>query len=164
MDKNSFFSRNPLKGNDSYEVAQALQKVTVNLIDLALLSKQAHWNVYGSDFLSVHVKLDDVVDTAREGTDTIAERIAQIGHSPDGRAATVSKESELKDYPGGFQKTEQTLSLICDRLYAASQVIREAIEAVADKDPLSDDLLQPIGEELEEHLWMMQSLEKSYQS
>lgn len=164
MDKNSFFSRNPLKEKDAYEVSSALQKVTLTLIDLALIAKQAHWNVYGSDFLSVHVKLDDVVDTAREGTDTIAERIVQLGHSPDGRAATVSKESPLKAYPEGFQKTEDTLSLMCDRLYKSSQIIREAIDAVSEKDPLSDDLLQPIGEAIEEHLWMMQSLEKSYKS
>jgi starvation-inducible DNA-binding protein len=164
MDKNSFFSRNPLKEQDAYDVSMALQKVTVNLIDLALISKQAHWNIYGSDFLSVHTKLDDVVETAREGTDIIAERIVQLGHAPDGRAATVSEQSELKSYPDGFQKTQDTLTLICDRLYTASQIIREAIKAVSEKDPLSDDLLQPIGEAIEEHLWMMQSLEKSYKS
>ncbi len=162
MDKKSFFSRNPLPEKDAYAVAKELQKVTVTLIDLALTAKQAHWNVFGRDFLSVHEKLDDVVQAAREGTDVIAERIVQIGHSPDGRPDVVSKTSPLDGYPEGFIDTQHTLKYICDRLLTASKTVRAAIGKVGDMDSLSEDLLQPIGEAIEEQLWMLQSIEKSH--
>ena len=162
MKKKSFFSRNPLPEEDAYKVAKELQQVTVTLIDLALTAKQAHWNVYGRDFLSIHEKLDDVVATARGGTDVLAERIVQIGHSPDGRPSTVKKESPLEQYPDGFVDTKDTLKHICDRLLTTSKTIREAIKKVEELDPLSEDLMEPIGEAVEEHLWMLQSIEKSH--
>ena len=52
----------------------------------SLVAKQVHWNVVGPRFRSVHLQLDEVVDTARQHADTVAERASAIGVSPDGRA------------------------------------------------------------------------------
>ena len=42
-----------------------LQKVLVDLIELALQGKQAHWNVVGTNFRDLHLQLDELVDLAR---------------------------------------------------------------------------------------------------
>ncbi len=76
--------------------ADALQNVLVDVIDLSLIGKQAHWNVVGSQFRSIHLDLDELVTTAREFTDQVAERLTAIGVSPDGRVATVARDSGTK--------------------------------------------------------------------
>ena len=53
----------------SARLRNSLQKVLVNLIDLQLVGKQAHWNVVGPNFRDLHLNLDEVVDIAREGGD-----------------------------------------------------------------------------------------------
>ena len=52
-----------------------LQAVLVDLLELQNQAKQAHWNLVGPHFRSIHLELDEVVDTAREHADTIAERM-----------------------------------------------------------------------------------------
>ncbi|HET7740426.1 MAG TPA: ferritin-like domain-containing protein, partial [Mycobacterium sp.] len=44
---------------------QNLQKVLVDLIELHLQGKQAHWNLVGTNFRDLHLQLDEIVDTAR---------------------------------------------------------------------------------------------------
>ena len=42
-----------------------LQKVLVDLIELHLQGKQAHWNVVGRNFRDLHLQLDEIVDVFR---------------------------------------------------------------------------------------------------
>ncbi|MDR2113708.1 MAG: DNA starvation/stationary phase protection protein, partial [Bifidobacteriaceae bacterium] len=72
-----------------------LQAALVDLIDLSLLAKQAHWNVRGTNFRSVHLELDEVIDQVRIYSDDVAERLAAVGGSPDGRANTVAETSQV---------------------------------------------------------------------
>ena len=65
---------------------RALQETVVDLVDLSLVAKQAHWNLVGRQFRDIHLHLDELVTTARTYTDNAAERAAAIGVSPDGRA------------------------------------------------------------------------------
>jgi starvation-inducible DNA-binding protein len=67
--------------------ANALQATLVDLIDLSLVAKQAHWNLIGRQFHDVHLHLDELVDTSRKYSDEVAERMSAIGVSPDGRTA-----------------------------------------------------------------------------
>jgi hypothetical protein len=57
------------------ELSENLQQVLVDLIELHLQGKQAHWNLVGTNFRDLHLHLDVVVDIAREASDTIAERM-----------------------------------------------------------------------------------------
>ena len=50
----------------SPELSANLQRVLVDLIELHLQGKQAHWNVVGSNFRDLHLQLDELVDFARD--------------------------------------------------------------------------------------------------
>jgi starvation-inducible DNA-binding protein len=63
-------SRPPFKA--SQDLADHLQQLHVDLIDLHLQGKQAHWNVVGKNFRDLHLVLDEVVEAAREFSDTVA--------------------------------------------------------------------------------------------
>ena len=68
----------PIDAGDR-EVLAELQSMLVELIDLALIGKQAHWNVEGPHFRSLHLELDELVDTWRSLGDQVAEREVTLG-------------------------------------------------------------------------------------
>ena len=83
----------PIDAEDR-EVAAELQSMLVELIDLALIGKQVHWNVEGPHFRSLHLELDELVDAWRALGDDVAERAGTLGAAPDGQAATVASQSD----------------------------------------------------------------------
>jgi starvation-inducible DNA-binding protein len=49
----------------SVNLFENLQRVLVDLIELHLQGKQAHWNIVGTNFRDVHLQLDEIVEFAR---------------------------------------------------------------------------------------------------
>ncbi|MFQ3669000.1 MAG: ferritin-like domain-containing protein, partial [Fimbriimonadaceae bacterium] len=74
-------------------VAEALQATLVDFIAISLQSKHLHWNVFGRHFKTVHEHLDELTAVLQGHADRLAERMAAIGASPDGRAMTVTHEA-----------------------------------------------------------------------
>lgn len=138
-------------------VAVELQGTLVDLLDLALIGKHAHWNVDGRLFRSVHHELDELVDTWRTLADDIAERAVTIGASPDGQGETIAGATELKALPSGHLSDRQVLTAIGDRLSEAAIRTRERIDRVAVADPVSCDLLIQVTATLEKQLWMVRA-------
>ena len=135
----------------------ALQAVLVDLVDLALVAKQAHWNLVGPRFRSVHLQLDEVVATARELSDTVAERAATIGVPPDGRAGTVAADSVIAEHPVGTIADTDVIAWFVDQLGAVIGRVRTQVEETEKADPVTQDLLIEIAGELEKHRWMFQA-------
>lgn len=146
----------PLGTAEAKAVGIVLQEALTDLIDLALTGKQAHWNVVGRNFRSLHLELDELVGTSREFSDAIAERAAALGISPDGRASAVAG-SVVRDFPAGYVRDHDVVELIAARLDAVVHHLRQSIEATATADPVTQDLLIGITAKLEEHRWMFQA-------
>jgi starvation-inducible DNA-binding protein len=138
-------------------VTKALQSTLVELIDLSLLGKQAHWNVVGPQFRSVHLELDEIVDLTRLSSDRVAERLATIGVAPDGRAETVGTTSELAPFPDGFVPTTDIVQRMTQAMDTVSVRMKERIVAVGDTDPVTQDILISTTDELEKAAWMLRS-------
>ncbi|TFI43433.1 DNA starvation/stationary phase protection protein [Rhodococcus sp. 1R11] len=135
----------------------ALQGTVVDLIDLSLIAKQAHWNVIGKNFRSVHLELDELVTAAREFTDQAAERATAIGVSPDGRAATVSSTAGTKGFGAGWTQDSEVVPAIVDNIAAVVDRLRGRVADTADADPVTQDLLIAITARLEQLHWMWQA-------
>lgn len=142
------------------QVAPLLQQCLVNLIDLGLQGKQAHWNLIGCHFRPFHLQLDDIIDTARDASDEVAERIATLNVAADGRAETIHSQSALAAFPEGRQQVEDAVSLIADRLNTTIHGLRDGIDRLNDLDLVSQDMLLGICGKLEKHLWMVQVQEE----
>ena len=141
----------------SQQLADNLQQIHVDLIDLHLVGKQLHWNVVGKNFRDTHLVLDEVVDAAREFSDTVAERMRAIYITPDGRAATVAAKSSLPAVPSEEVDTAETVDLITAALYATAGTARRIHDEVDGEDPTSADILHTVLERLEQLAWMIDS-------
>jgi len=139
------------------KVADALQPTLIDLIDLHLLGKQAHWTVVGERFQSVHERLDVLVDAWRLWSDSVAERIVTLGVIPKGRAQDVGDEGTGGGFPLTWLVDRDAIRLIAERVEAAVRKARDNQQTVADLDVISDALLQGIIEGLEEQLWMLRA-------
>src|ERR1700709_1994691 len=91
------------------ELSESLQQILMDLIELHLQGKQAHWNLVGTNFRDLHLHLDVVVDIAREASDTIAERMRALNAVPDGRSDTVTASTTLPAFPPSEQNTTETV-------------------------------------------------------
>ncbi|WP_329454324.1 Dps family protein [Streptomyces sp. NBC_01497] len=141
----------------SRQMAGALQAVLVDLIELHLQGKQAHWNLVGLNFRDLHKQLDHIVDDAREGGDTIAERMRSLRAVPDGRSDTVVATTTLPTFPEGELSVTAVVDLITTRLYATAATLRRVHDGVDAEDPSTADILHGIIETMEEHAWMVGS-------
>lgn len=157
---NTQFKRELLADRNTENITALLQANLTNLIDLALLMKQAHWCVVGPHFRSIHLQLDEIVQTARAASDEVAERISTLGIAPDGRSSVVASESGLADYPDGFVQVGATIRHVADAVKTTIDELRNAIEKLAELDPVSQDLCIQIAGPLEKHLWMLQVQEQ----
>ncbi|GFE21689.1 DNA starvation/stationary phase protection protein [Streptomyces libani] len=149
--------KSTLSDEDLGIVGNALQGALVDLVDLSLVAKQVHWNVIGPRFRSVHLQLDEVVASGRQHADTVAERAAAIGVSPDGRAVTVAETSGIGEVKDGWIKDGDVVRAMVDALGAVIGRMRERITATADPDPVSQDILIGLTADLEKHRWMFQA-------
>ncbi|MDT0440075.1 MULTISPECIES: Dps family protein [Streptomyces] len=149
--------KSPLSDADLKTVAEALQGALVDLVDLSLVAKQVHWNVVGPRFRSVHLQLDEVVDTARAHSDTVAERASALGVPPDGRASTVATGSGIGVIPDGWIQDSDAVATLVEALGAVIVRMRERVADTAEADPVSQDIFIQITADLEKHHWMFQA-------
>ena len=132
------------------EVGNVLQAQLVELVDLSLLGKQLHWSVVGPHFRSLHLQLDELIDSWRELGDTVAERAIAIGTAVDGQSRAVAADTPLAGVePGAIQDTTLVRELAAR--------LAETAERISELDPATEDVLIEAIRALEEQLWMVRA-------
>jgi starvation-inducible DNA-binding protein len=153
--------RSPLPAEAGKTTVAELQATLTELIDISLVGKQAHWNVVGPRFRSVHLQLDELIAAAREHADLVAERAVAIGGNPDGTPETVVSDRTSGAMSTGYLPDDEAVQTIVDRLGRSIARIREAMRAVEETDPASQDLLDAVLLDLEKQSWMFQAMIKA---
>lgn len=138
-------------------VADILQGLLVDFVDLELQGKQAHWNLRGRMFRELHLHLDELVDVARAGADKLAERCLALGVAADGRVATVGTSSRLEAFPEGRIDDQAVVELMVERLHTLSSDARSRLGRLGELDPVSQDLVNGVLGDIEKHLWMFEA-------
>jgi starvation-inducible DNA-binding protein len=142
------------------KAAELLQGTLVDILDLALQGKQAHWNLVGPHFRELHLQLDEMVDSCHTAGDEIAERMLALGAPADGRAATIAATSRVEAFPGGEVRDSEVVRLVAGRLAAVVEHVREVQSRMGELDVPSEDLLIGLTATLEKQLWTIQASEK----
>ena len=142
-------------------LVQNLQLILVDLIELHLQGKQAHWNVVGTNFRDLHLQLDELVDFAREASDIIAERMRALDAVPDGRSDTIVATTSLPRFPANEQNTTDVVGRIATRIYATVNTLRTVHDAVDSDDPTTADILHTQIDALEKLAWLIDGKPRS---
>lgn len=132
-----------------------LQAVLVDLIELHVQGKQAHWNIVGTNFRDLHLQLDEIIESAREFADDLAERMRALHALPDGRSSTVSKTTALAEFPNGLINTKDAIERIVAALEAAVGTMRKVHDEVDEEDPTTADLLHGFIAKFEQYAWLV---------
>ena len=139
----------------SSRLRESLQKVLVDLIDLQLVGKQAHWNVVGPNFRDLHPNLDEVVSIARAGSDEVAERMRALHSTPDGRSKVVSAYSSLPDFAPGEVGTHEAIRVMVQAVEATVRTMRNVYPTVDEEDTSSTGILDDLILKLEQQAWFL---------
>jgi len=127
-------------------------------IDLALVTKQAHWNLKGPTFIAVHELLDQLRDDVDEHVDIIAERVAQLDGIALGTLQAVSKASKLAPYPTDIRKVSDHVGALVERYAAVSKSTREGIDTADEAgDADTADIFTAFSRALDKDLWFLKS-------
>lgn len=149
--------KSTLPDEDLKVVGAALQGGLVDLVDLSLVAKQIHWTVVGPRFRTVHLQLDDVVDTARKYSDTVAERASALGVAPDGRVGSVASGTGIATVDEGWQRDADAVQTMVRALSGVVGRMRDRMKAVGKIDPVTEDIFISVTGDLEKHHWMFQA-------
>lgn len=135
-----------------------LQARLVEAIDLALQLKQAHWTVRGPAFFQLHELFDRLHDEAEEAVDTLAERIAALGGTPDGRVGTVAATTALYAYPIDAVSGEAHLRAVAAALGQFGKGMRAAIDVAAESgDADTADVFTEVSRAADKQLWFVEA-------
>ncbi|WP_439500161.1 DNA starvation/stationary phase protection protein Dps [Bosea sp. (in: a-proteobacteria)] len=151
-------SRIALKSNTKTQVISLLNDRLADGIDLALVTKQAHWNLKGPGFIGIHLMLDGFRKDLDIHVDTVAERVAQLGGTALGTSQVVASGTGLKPYPTDIVAVKDHLAALIDRYAATANSVREAIDKSDEAgDADTADILTAYSRMLDKALWFLES-------
>jgi len=154
----SHATRNDLKSNVRKSSIELLNARLADAIDLALITKQAHWNIKGPHFIAVHEMLDGFRTELDNHVDTIAERAVQLGGTALGTSQVVAAESKLPPYPTDIYKTKDHLTALIDHYAAMAKSARAAIDEASEAgDADTADIFTAYSRALDKSLWFLEA-------
>ena len=144
---------------NSLSVAQELSKILADEYVLFTKTKNAHWNIEGSDFYDKHKffetqfrQLDDIIDS-------VAERIRTIGHYAP---ATLSSFLNLTEFTEKNSEKNDSKAFIKELLIDHESMViklRENIKRFADKygDIGTSDFITGLMQDHEKMAWLLRA-------
>ena len=147
----------PLTLEERRTTCGTLQDVLYHLIDLRLAVQQMHWNEQGPHFYGVHKMLGEFYAALDAWVDTLAERILTLGFPADGRPEAVAEHSTLPAPPEGLVEDMAAVRYLLDAYATFDERLRDAIEALEEPDPSSQDELVDLSKVSEQHQWMLRA-------
>jgi starvation-inducible DNA-binding protein len=149
---------NDLKSNAKQVSIELLNARLADGIDLALLTKQAHWNLKGPQFIAVHEMIDGFRTEIDGHVDTMAERVVQLGGTALGTTQNVANASTLPAYPTDIYKIEDHLQALTERYAKAANLVRAAIDESDEAgDADTADIFTGYSRALDKALWFLEA-------
>ncbi|MDR3539113.1 MAG: DNA starvation/stationary phase protection protein Dps [Acetobacteraceae bacterium] len=151
-------TKNAVKSNAKALSIELLNARVADGIDLALLTKQAHWNLKGPQFIAVHEMLDGFRTEIDASVDTMAERVVQLGGTALGTTQVVAKASTLAPYPTDIYAISDHLAALIERYGACANAVRENIDQADEAgDPDTADIFTQVSRSLDKALWFLEA-------
>lgn len=154
----NYRTENNLPSNTKTASINLLNARLAEAIDLALLTKQAHWNIKGPQFIALHEMIDGFRTEIDTHVDTLAERVVQLGGTALGTTQTVAKATSLAPYPTDIHQSKDHLAALIERYGKAANAVRSAIdEADEAGDADTADIFTAYSRALDKSLWFLEA-------
>ena len=151
-------TRNDTDTNARKVATELLNARVADGIDLALITKQAHWNIRGRTFIGVHEMLDKLRADMDEYNDTMAERVVQLGGVALGTSQVLAKHSSIEPYPTEISSIPDHLHALIARYGQFANDVRKNIDDTDEAgDPNTADLFTEVSRGVDKWLWFLEA-------
>jgi starvation-inducible DNA-binding protein len=153
-----FKTKNDLSEATRVKAVELLNARLADCKDLQTQVKQAHWNVKGPSFISLHLLFDKVNDAVEEYVDEMAERAVQLGGVAEGTARMVAKRSSLPEYPTKAMDGRGHVDALSSALAAFGTAARKGIDQANELGDLDTaDLFTEVSRGIDKWLWFVEA-------
>ena len=147
-----------LLGLDEKKVQNVVNELSVLLADLQVFYSNLrgfHWDVKGHGFFVMHSKYEELYNDAAEKVDEVAERILQLGSTPESRFSVYLQTSEIKE-ADVVSCSKEALDLLLDYYKTLIARERRIIEVASEAhDDTTVSLVSDFLKEQEKTVWML---------
>ena len=134
-----------------------LSTVLANEMTLYIKTRKSHLNVSGESFMELHKLYENQYKQLEESIDEIAQRIGKLGQKTIGTMHEFSDLSSIKESPGKYASSKDTLRGLLKDHEAVIILLRKDIDASVEKnkDTGTADFLTGLMEQHETTAWIL---------
>lgn len=140
------------------KIADLLNTLLADEYVLYTKTRNAHWNIEGSNFIGLHKFFEEQYEALDEIIDSVAERIRKLGHYS---VASLKDFIELTHLSEGeeLNSEKESVSLLLQDHETVINSIRKHIPVINDeyKDAGTADFITGLMEEHEGMAWMLRA-------
>lgn len=137
---------------------ELLNQQLADSLDLYSQTKQAHWNVKGTDFYQLHLLFDQLAEHVIEWIDLIAERAVMLGGYATGTVRMSAAATRLPEYPTEATTGIEHVAALVERSAAYAASTRAGIDTAADAgDQDTSDLFTEVSRQADMDLWFLEA-------
>ena len=117
-----------------------------------------HWNLKGTQFFTLHAKLEELYEEAGDILDEVAERILALGGNPVSNMKEALEMATIKELGDGPKSADETIrALISDTDYWVKD--SKEIAELADKegDSVTADIFNGFTKDYQKLAWMLKA-------
>ena len=140
------------------QITAMLNQQLADMFDLYSQTKQAHWNVRGSDFYQLHKLFDELAEVLLEDIDLLAERVSALGGVAMGTVHMSAQSSRLPEFPGRMVHCMASVEVLAVRYASVAETTRAAVNIASERqDETTANMLQEISHHLDKSLWFLEA-------
>jgi starvation-inducible DNA-binding protein len=139
-------------------MVELLNQQLASILDLYSHTKQAHWNVKGPQFFSLHELFDKLAAELDAYADMIAERATALGGLAQGTVRMSAAKSELPEFDVEVVRSLATVITLAEHFALLAASMRQAIDvSESHGDAGTADLFTEVSRGLDKALWFLEA-------
>jgi starvation-inducible DNA-binding protein len=151
-------TRTDLPSETREKMTALLNQQLADIFDLYSQTKQAHWNVKGTQFYQLHLLFDKLADELEDFVDLIAERVTALGGMAMGTVRMASSASRLPEYPFDNVDSLPSVEALATRYASLAATMRAGIDTAGQHGDMDTaDLFTEVSRGLDKGLWFLEA-------